>query len=112
LAKHVADIANEYPAADKQKYQTAAQKFRIPCVFPTCATLQLISLTLHRYWDWALNADLPDVVSRQRQVTLNTPQGSKTINNPLYSYTFHPMYSDFGDGLPDEKMVGSVHAYL
>jgi tyrosinase len=66
----------------------------------------------YSYWDWALNADLPDVVSRQKQVTINTPQGSKTINNPLYSYTFHPMYSDFGDGLPDEKMVCSIHHHL
>ncbi|KAG8824552.1 hypothetical protein FRC17_009078 [Serendipita sp. 399] len=87
LGKHVKDIANEYKdATTKDRYQKAAQRFRLP------------------YWDWALNADVPDFVSMQKQVTLDAPTGSVTIDNPLYQYTFRPMYSDFGDGLPDEKI--------
>ncbi|KAG8829703.1 hypothetical protein FRB91_002786 [Serendipita sp. 411] len=87
LGTHVNNIANEFkdPAA-KDRYQKAAQRFRLP------------------YWDWAMNADAPDFVSMQKQVTLDTPNGTKTIDNPLYQYTFRPMYSTFGDGLPDEKM--------
>jgi tyrosinase len=30
LAKHVTDIANEFPADKRQRYQQAAQRFRIP----------------------------------------------------------------------------------
>ncbi|KAG8808043.1 hypothetical protein FRC17_004155, partial [Serendipita sp. 399] len=86
LAKHVTDVANEYPAATKARYVAAAQRFRIP------------------YWDWAANADLPDFISLQREVTVNSPTGSKTFPNPLYSYTFHPMYSNF-DGLQEETIV-------
>lgn len=56
----------------------------------------------YRYWDWALYADLPEVVATQQQVTLETPQGVQTIPNPLYSYGFHPMYQDFGEGLSNE----------
>lgn len=86
LGKHVTDIANEYPSQDKARYVAAAKRFRIP------------------YWDWAANADLPDFISLQETVTLNTPQGQKAMKNPLYSYTFNPVYSDFGDGLPNEKV--------
>lgn len=86
LAKHVKDIANEYPAAQKQKYVTAAEKFRIP------------------YWDWAYYADPPDVVTKQKEVTLTTPKGQRTLPNPLYQYTFHPKgrRNEFGDNFDDE----------
>ncbi|CCA72436.1 related to tyrosinase precursor (monophenol monooxygenase) [Serendipita indica DSM 11827] len=95
LYKHVNDIAASYTdAAKKTKYQAAARSFRIP------------------YWDWALNADLPDFVSQQTTVTVDTPTGQQTIPNPLYQYTFHPVYSDFGDGLPDEKTWESWQSTL
>ncbi|KIM27070.1 hypothetical protein M408DRAFT_311628 [Serendipita vermifera MAFF 305830] len=72
LAKHVTDIANEYPTTTRARYVAAAQKFRIP------------------YWDWAYYADPPDVVTKQMQVTLNGPKGVRTLDNPLYRYRFHP----------------------
>jgi hypothetical protein len=62
------------------------------------------------YWDWASESVLPDIVSTQETVTVTTPSsGSQEIKNPLYSYTFHPVYSTFGDGLPDEKTVRSTN---
>ncbi|PVF95429.1 Di-copper centre-containing protein [Serendipita vermifera] len=94
LAKHVADIANEYQGDQKQKYVNAAQRFRTP------------------YWDWAANADLPGFISTQSQVTVNSPTGQRTLPNPLFSYTFHPLYSNFGDGLPDEATWESWQSTL
>ena len=44
------------------------------------------------YWDWALNATMPDVVN-QPSITINTPNGSQSIDNPLYTYNFHPLPS-------------------
>ncbi|PVF95999.1 Di-copper centre-containing protein [Serendipita vermifera] len=68
LTKHVTDIANEFTGNDREKYVSAAQKFRIP------------------YWDWAVNADLPDFVSQQDNVEVNSPTGKRTLPNPLFSY--------------------------
>lgn len=70
LYKHVTAIANEYTDPGlKQRFQTAAAKFRVP------------------YWDWALDSTLPDIIARQAKVTVLTPQGQNTeIPNPLYSY--------------------------
>ncbi|KAG8845838.1 hypothetical protein FRB91_001398, partial [Serendipita sp. 411] len=65
-----------------------------------------------RYWDWAANADLPDFISIQKEVTVNTPTGRKTFPNPLFSYTFHPMYSNFGDGLEEEATWESWQSTL
>ncbi|PVF95428.1 Di-copper centre-containing protein [Serendipita vermifera] len=94
LAKHVNDIANAYQGDQKARYVAAAARFRIP------------------YWDWAANADLPDFISLQTTVTVNTPTGTQTFPNPLYQYTFHPVYSTFGDGLPDEKTWESWQSTL
>ncbi|KAG8819755.1 hypothetical protein FRC17_010343 [Serendipita sp. 399] len=82
LAKHVTDIANEYRGDVKAKYVSAAQRFRIP------------------YWDWAANPNLPDSIAVGGKVTVNSPDGPKTLEeNPLYSYKFHPVYPNL-DGLP------------
>ncbi|KAH0609895.1 uncharacterized protein H6S33_012441 [Morchella sextelata] len=54
----------------KTKYMRLVPSFRIP------------------YWDFAANQKLPDIVLRQEKVTVETPTGTKTINNPLYSYNF------------------------
>jgi tyrosinase len=88
LTSIIKDIANQFTTADKQKYVDASLRFRVP------------------YWDWASDTYLPDIVSKKEKVSVTNPNGTvQTINNPLYSYTFHPLSSDFGDGLPDEKMV-------
>ncbi|KAG8825286.1 hypothetical protein FRC17_008757 [Serendipita sp. 399] len=81
LAKHVTDIANEYRGDMKAKYIEAAQRFRIP------------------YWDWAADPDLPDSIARGGKVSVNSPTGPRDIPNPLYSYTFHPIYPNL-DGTP------------
>ena len=64
-------IAGTYPSATIAQYQAAATTLRIP------------------YWDWARNATMPDVTN-QPKITINTPTGSQLIDNPLYTYTFHP----------------------
>lgn len=70
LATHVKAIANKYPLATRDKYVRAAEKFRIP------------------YWDWAYYADPPDVLSREEEFVLDTPEGPKPVKNPLLSYEF------------------------
>ena len=64
-------IAATYPAEQRSTYQTAATTFRVP------------------YWDWAINSSMPDPVN-DPMVTINTPQGTLSMTNPLYNYTFHP----------------------
>ena len=64
-------IAATYPAAQRSTYQTAAPPFRVP------------------YWDWAINSTMPDPVN-DPMITITTPQGTLSITNPLYNYTFHP----------------------
>src|ERR1700722_4418945 len=92
LAQKALEVANEYTdPALKQKYTNAALRFRIP------------------YWDWASDPDIPDLVAKQQSIQLTTPTGVQTIPNPVYSYTFPPLYSDFADGLPDEKTVRFPH---
>ncbi|KAF8523809.1 hypothetical protein JB92DRAFT_1518313 [Gautieria morchelliformis] len=87
LSKHVHEIAREYKdAADKERYLKAADRFRLP------------------YWDWATEPTLPDIIAIQETVNVHLPNGSRaSIKNPLFGYYFNPVYSDFGDGLPDEK---------
>ena len=64
-------IAATYPSDTVAQYQAAATTLRIP------------------YWDWARNATMPDVTN-QPKITINTPTGAQLIDNPLYTYTFHP----------------------
>ena len=33
---------------------------------------------------------MPDIVN-QPSITVNTPNGTQSFHNPLYSYTFHPL---------------------
>ena len=71
------DAANDFPdGPDKDRYVAAAQTLRTP------------------YWDWAKNPPsgqhvVPDSLTAT-QVTVNTPSGQQTIDNPLYNYKFHP----------------------
>lgn len=48
------------------------------------------------YWDWAANAVPPPEVISLKQVSITGPDGKKrTVDNPLYHYTFHPIHSSF-----------------
>lgn len=68
------DCANEFPAGDdRDRYSQAASLVRLP------------------YWDWAVKPEsggvLPDIV-QQPSVQVSTPNGTQTIENPLFSYKF------------------------
>ena len=71
-------VANQFPEGElRDNYTAAASTLRVP------------------YWDWAMTPpsgqnSLPDSVA-QPTITVTTPNGTQTIANPLYSYTFHPM---------------------
>jgi len=71
-------VANQFPEGElRDTYTAAASTLRIP------------------YWDWAMNTpigqnSLPDSVA-QPTITVTTPNGTQTIDNPLYAYTFNPM---------------------
>ncbi|CRG91699.1 hypothetical protein PISL3812_08750 [Talaromyces islandicus] len=66
------DIAKSYPDSQRQSYVDAAKTLRIP------------------YWDWAVNPNLPESTTYQK-ITVNTPTGQQSFDNPLYSYKFHPL---------------------
>jgi len=88
LWQNAQKIAASYPSSQQTKYKQAATDFRIP------------------YWDWAFNATMPDFFNAP-QITVNGPKGSQSINNPLYTYTFHPLPSSSqfptGDALSTYK---------
>lgn len=86
LVNHAKEIAHKYPASSQQKYINAAHTLRVP------------------YWDWAVDPVLPPAVTATT-MTVNGPQGSKTIRNPLYSYQFQKFpfanygYANFGGSI-------------
>lgn len=67
------NIANQYPAGTKATMVAAANKLRLP------------------YWDWAARPasgnTLPAAITNA-QVTVNGPNGSKTLKNPLHHHHF------------------------
>ncbi|KAF3174097.1 hypothetical protein TWF788_008807 [Orbilia oligospora] len=67
------EIAEQYKTeALKTKYQAAAKRLRFP------------------YWDWStrqFESHTPDIVKKEK-VTVVTPDGQKTIDNPFHSYIF------------------------
>lgn len=69
LAGHCKTIATTYPVSVRAQYIAACNNFRVP------------------YWDWASNATIPDIVNSPT-VTINTPLGSQTLDNPLFTYKF------------------------
>ncbi|KAK4934531.1 hypothetical protein LTR10_024231 [Elasticomyces elasticus] len=79
LWTHAQDIAKTFPDAQRDQYQEAALTLRLP------------------YWDWTLYPSLPDVVT-QTQISINTPNGSQTVTNPFYAYTFQSNAT--GNGFP------------
>lgn len=74
----MAEIVDEWPdSPERDNYTQAATTFRLP------------------FWDWAvLAADgettVPDFfITPTIDVTL--PNGTETVDNPLYSYKYHPL---------------------
>jgi tyrosinase len=64
-------IANSYPEEQRPTYIAAAETLRVP------------------FWDWALDPKLPECMTSP-VISINTPTGSQSITNPLYSYLFSP----------------------
>ncbi|KIJ47996.1 hypothetical protein M422DRAFT_66385 [Sphaerobolus stellatus SS14] len=85
LGEHAKKIACEFVnESDKERYIKAAERFRLP------------------YWDWALEAPLPDIVASQAKVECEMPNGQKqVIDNPLYGYKFEPAFKYYGDTFKD-----------
>jgi tyrosinase len=65
-------IASQYKPPVQTSYVAAAKTLRLP------------------YWDWAASSAIPAIVS-QPQVSVFTPTGLKTFDNPLYRYKFPPL---------------------
>jgi len=70
--------ANSFPPGPmRDRYLTAAAILRLP------------------YWDWAITPkanqnSLPDSVTSPT-IQITYPNGTRTVQNPLYSYSFHPV---------------------
>ena len=75
LHAHAQDVASEFDGPERDTYAAIARDLRLP------------------YWDWAAppsgGSVLPNILARET-VTVRTPRGSQVIENPLYSYLFHP----------------------
>lgn len=84
LWNHAQEIASTYPDPRRAEYQAAAQVLRMP------------------YWDWSIDPTMPDIVN-QAVININAPDGTQSIVNPLYNYTFHPQPSA-ADFPRDEKV--------
>lgn len=72
-------VAAQFKDNEREEYQKAATDFRIP------------------YWDWSLYAPAGEShfpgVFWEPKISQYGPNGVQTINNPLYSYKFHPLDS-------------------
>ncbi|KAF6229867.1 hypothetical protein HO133_004204 [Letharia lupina] len=90
LWKYAQQIATTYPTAQRSTYQAAATTLRVP------------------YWDWVLNATMPDPVNSP-MISVNSPHGVTNIVNPLYNYTFHPQPSAV-DFPPSDGMIAEYHS--
>ncbi|KAK4034166.1 DNA-directed RNA polymerase I subunit RPA2 [Parachaetomium inaequale] len=79
-------IATFWPESERQRYESAARRFRLP------------------YWDWALEPPsgesvLPKSIGGNPFVDVNGPNGVQRIANPLFSYNFKPLdRTAFGSG--------------
>lgn len=82
LVSHAVRIADQYHSSQAPAYKAAAQTLRLP------------------YWDWGLQAKLPTAATLVN-ITVNAPEGSRTLRNPLYSYRFQRLsvLSQFGGDL-------------
>ena len=74
IQEYAREIAGQYPRATRTRYQNAVETLRVP------------------YWDWASNPSLPTILS-QPTLNINTPNGVRSLENPLARYTFRPIPS-------------------
>ena len=86
----IQQIANGFNGTDRDRHVQAAATFRVP------------------YWDWAAEPDgdgpvLPASVSSSEDVQVVAPNGTRSIPNPLFRYTFRPLDTD---ELPDAPISG------
>ncbi|GAM33797.1 hypothetical protein TCE0_013r00958 [Talaromyces pinophilus] len=79
--QYAQSIAASYPDDQRQAYVDAATTLRVP------------------YWDWAVNPNMPESLEYQA-IVINTPTGEQTMDNPLYSYKFHPL--PLGSDIPND----------
>lgn len=82
--QYAQSIAASYPDDQRQTYIDAATTLRVP------------------YWDWAVNPNMPESLAYQ-SIVINTPTGQQTMDNPLYSYKFHPL--PVGSDIPSDDPV-------
>jgi tyrosinase len=82
-------LADSFPSgAERDRYVTAAATLRLP------------------YWDWAKVPSvgghvMPDSLSKPT-ISVQTPKGQDEIDNPLYSYKFHPIDPNFSQPVGTE----------
>jgi hypothetical protein len=81
---HAQRIARRYPIDQQESYVAAAVRLRMP------------------FWD-ALSKPYLPIAAALPALTVNTPDGSQTVGNPLYNYTFHP--DEGGNRLPSNHWV-------
>lgn len=85
--QYAQSIAASYPDDQRQSYVDAATTLRVP------------------YWDWAVNPNMPESLEYQ-SIVINTPTGQQTMDNPLYSYKFHPL--PLGSDIPNDDPVSNA----
>ena len=77
MQSHALTIAEKY-RVDKASWKAAAENLRAP------------------YWDWASSTVPPPEVISLQTVSIITFDGTtRTVPNPLYQYTFHPIDPSF-----------------
>lgn len=88
LHEHVVKIASQAPADQLERYNAAAESFRMP------------------YWDWALGekgGPVPDFFTTETITVKKTDGTEESIFNPLYTYSFHPLNpADFDEKVKHE----------
>jgi tyrosinase len=82
---NVQEVINTFPESQRQRWRNAANGLRMP------------------YWDWAVappsGQDSTPSLIRDQRVTVTTPSGQQTIDNPLYKYSWGSMPAEMG-GMP------------
>jgi tyrosinase len=77
-------ISEQY-TSEKETWKTAADTLRQP------------------YWDWAHNSVPPAEVISMDKVTITTPKGRVSVDNPLRHYKFHPIDPSFDQASSDGR---------
>ncbi|PPQ98988.1 hypothetical protein CVT26_014415 [Gymnopilus dilepis] len=93
-----------YVALYEQMIQKYAKEVATTYTHDCAAWVQAAEELRQPYWDWAANAVPPDEVVALSKVTITGPHGQKiTVDNPIYSYTFHPIDPSFPEELKHRK---------